>query len=895
MTSFRLRLFVTHVALAVTALFVAAPSFAQSAAPLITGLTPSSLPDGLVNQTYGVNLTPVCGIESCPVPPIYQLLSTGGSLPPGLTLQPSDPIYYQSPLGPPFLLGYRQLRIQGTPTQTGNFSFVIYIQDVNRGQEDFQFSIQVSSRFQIVTTSPLPVIYVGIFTRQTLNATGGVTPYCWNVSGLPPGMMHSQCDGAISGTPTTPGTYRTVATVTDSNSVSPSTATKTFTWEVDVALAITTTTLPDGVEGTQYSTLLSPGGGASPYSWGVVEGALPPGLQLNPFSGLITGTPSQAGAFSFVVQLTDASQASVTKSFEISVSQAPLSIVTTSTTNGQVGIEYSQQFAASGGVGDYIWSLTAGTLPEGLTLSPAGLLAGTPTKAGKYVVTLQVASGDASVSGQFTLNVLAAPLNIVTTSLPEAKTGTSYSQALEATGGVPPYTWNVVDGQLPQGLTLDQQTGVISGAPTATGTFTFAMRVADSAGSTDTSQLTLTVSAALAPLSVQTTSLEPGLAGYFYKDAVEAAGGVPPYTWQLTGGQLPSGVKLNPDTGEIFGTPTESRTFPIQLSVTDKTGATASASLDLVIKGPLAIVTESLSPAMVGIDYTLTFEADGGKPDYSWSSTGDLPPGLQFADGVLSGTPTAAGKFGFTVSVTDQTKAVKSRYYTLNVGRLPAPSITGPPGQAPAASQQTVAVVLASAYQLPLTGTLQLTFTPDQGPDDPAVQFSTGGREVSFTIPAGSTDAVFSVPPAQFQTGTVAGVITLTATFQSGNLDVTPSPAPQQTVRVNAAAPVITSVKGTRSGTTLTLVIVGYSTPRDMTSASVTFTDASGTKGSPITVQLGSTFQQWYASDQAGPFGSQFALTLPFTVSGAQATTFTGVSVTLTNSAGTSAAANATF
>ncbi len=857
MTSLRLRKFVANLALAVATLFVAAPCFAQAPAPLITALTPSSLPNALERRSYLADLTPVC-VQSCPDPAIYQVFPATG-LPPGMTVQGVDPVYEGS-----YIYGYRRVRLQGTPTQPGDFSFVIHIQDVYEGTEDFSYSIRVISRVQIVTPSPLPVIYVGHLTSQLLDATGGVAPYCWSVTDLPPGMEHSGCARLITGAPTTLGSYQIVVTVTDSSGFASNTSTKALSWEVAQALAITTTTLPDGVAGTQYSTLLSPEGGTAPYSWGVVEGSLPPGLQLNPSSGLINGTPSQAGAFSFVVQLTDASQTSVTKSFKITVSPEPLSIQTTSAANGQVGNEYSQQFSASGGVGNYAWSLTAGTLPDGLTLSPAGLLAGTPTKTGKYVFTLQVTSGDASVSRQFTLNITAAPLNIVTTSLPEAKTGSQYSQSLEATGGVSPYTWNVANGQLPPGLTLNPQTGVISGTPTATGTFTFTVQVADSAGSTDTSQLTLTVSA---PLAIQTTSLEPGVVGYFYKDAVVAAGGVPRYAWQLTGGQLPTGMKLNPDTGEIFGTPTASGTIPLEFTVTDRTGLTVSASLELVITGPLAIVTESLSPAMVGIDYSFTVEADGGKPDYSWSTTGDLPPGLQFANGVLSGKPAAAGKFNFTVSVTDQTKAVKSRYYTLNVGGLPEPGITGPPGQAPAASQQTVAVVLASAYQLPLTGTLQLTFTPDQGPDDPAVQFSTGGREVSFTIPAGSTDAVFSVPQAQFQTGTVAGVITFTATFQSGNLDVTPSPAPQQTVRVDAAAPVITSVSGTRSGTTLTLVIDGYSTPRDMTSATVTFTAASGSnfQGSPVTVQLGSVFQQWYASDQAGPFGSQFELTLPFT------------------------------
>jgi hypothetical protein len=194
-----------------------------------------------------------------------------------------------------------------------------------------------------------------------------------------------------------------------------------------------------------------------------------------------------------------------------------------------------------------------------------------------------------------------------------------------------------------------------------------------------------------------------------------------------------------------------------------------------------------------------------------------------------------------------------------------------------------------------LQGTVTLTFAPASGPDDPNVMFTTGGRTVAYQFPAGATQAQF---PSGFalQTGTTAGTITLTLTVTAGGVDITPSPAPTEVVRVAASPPVIASVTIAAVSGGFNLVIVGYSTSRDMSSATVTFTAASGFSlaSNPASVSLSQVFTTWYASSTSAQYGTQFSLTIPFTLQGGT-NALTSVSVVLTNSQGNSAAGAASF
>jgi hypothetical protein len=170
-----------------------------------------------------------------------------------------------------------------------------------------------------------------------------------------------------------------------------------------------------------------------------------------------------------------------------SATPAPLVLTTTDLPSATQGVSYSATLTASGGTPPYNWSITAGSLPAGLTLNPStGLISGTPTAGGKLFFTAQVSdaqSPTATTAKELSIIVHLpplTPLNITTTVLAGGKIGTNYTQTVEATGGLQPYTWTLASGSLPNGLALNSATGKISGTPIKKGTYSFTLRVRDS-------------------------------------------------------------------------------------------------------------------------------------------------------------------------------------------------------------------------------------------------------------------------------------------------------------------------------------------------------------------------------------------------------------------------------
>jgi hypothetical protein len=273
-------------------------------------------------------------------------------------------------------------------------------------------------------------------------------------------------------------------------------------------LVIATTSLPAGIVGTAYSQTLTATGGKKLFSWSVPPGALPPGLSLSA-AGMITGTPTTAGTFSFTVTVTDSSSpvpsATAILSIQIAAPKPPVSIVTTSLPGGIVSTAYSQTLGATGGTTPYTWSVSTGALPPGLSLSAAGVITGTPSTAGTF--NFNVKATDSSSPGQtataplsIQINPTKPPVSIITALLGPGTVGMAYSQTLAATGGTTPYTWSVPPGTLPPGLSLSTA-GVITGTPTTAGTFDFTVKVSDSSSpaQTATASLSIQVTAATGP------------------------------------------------------------------------------------------------------------------------------------------------------------------------------------------------------------------------------------------------------------------------------------------------------------------------------------------------------------------------------------------------------------
>jgi Putative Ig domain len=632
-----------------------------------------------------------------------------------------------------------------------------------------------------ITTTTLPAGVQNTAYSQTVSATAGLKPYTFTISSgsLPTGLTLSSA-GVISGTPTVLGTFSFTVKVTDSSNPAQS-ATQALSIKINPApVVITTTSLPNGVVNAAYSATLQATGGAPPLTWSVTVGSLPTGLVLNGATGAITGTPTTAGTSSFTVQAADSSTPPLTATKVLAITVNPvLSITTSSLPNGITSTAYSATLQSTGGVAPVTWSVTLGTLPAGLSLSAStGAITGTPTTAGTSSFTVQAA--DSGTPQQKVTKVLSITivqqLAITTSSLPTGAVNSLYSATLQSTGGTPAVTWSISVGALPAGLTLNASTGAITGTPTTAGTTSFTVQATDSG--TPQQIVTKSLGIVINPVLVITTTspMPSGTVGTAYSQTLQTnGGGIPPISWSITIGALPTGLSLNSTTGAITGTPTASGTFNFTVQAADSgtPQQTASAALSISIAtAPLSVATTSLPNGVVGQSYSATLQSAGGTPPVTWSiSVGSLPAGLSLnaSTGAITGSPTTAGATTFTVKATDST--------------VPTPQTA-----TKQLSIQVNTVLTITTTSLP-NGTVDSSYSA-------TLQSSGGATPITWSISAGSLPSGLSLNSS---TGAITGTPTAggTSSFTVKATDST-SPTPQVvtqslSITVNVATLVITT------------------------------------------------------------------------------------------------------
>src|SRR5581483_3182680 len=556
-------------------------------------------------------------------------------------------------------------------------------------------------------------------------------------------------------------------------------------------VSITTTSVPTAVTGVPYTTTIMATGGTLPYTWSVSAGSLPTGLSLNAATGTISGTPTTVVIVSATIKVTDSStpQQSSLKSFPFHV-VAPLSITTTSLPSGTVGKTYSTTLKAAGGTPPYSWTVSAGSLPPGLALNAtSGILSGTPTSSGTFTPTIQVtdtSSPKLTASKPFTITIQGGTaLTITTTSLPGGKVGTAYSSTVKASGGVLPYTWSIISGTHPTGLSLGATSGTISGTPSASGSFTFTIQVADSSAPQMKASKPFTVVIQSNGLTIITTSLPAGTKGTPYSATVVASGGTLPYRWSIISGSLPTGLTLGASTGTISGTPTVPASFTFTIQVTDSstTKLKASAVFTVPIFG-LVISTTSLPDATQGAFYATTVLASGGTLPYTWSIiSGSLPSGLALtaSNGLIAGTPTASGAFTFTIQVADSSTPQQTATQVLTLTVVPSG--------------------LAITSAAPNVGTIgalyNFVFVATGGTPPYSWSISSGSLPAGLTLTAG-TGILAGIPTTQ-QTANftvkVSDSGSQTATHTDSLMIFTPVPPPTVSllsIQVQPPAPTLT-------------------------------------------------------------------------------------------------------
>jgi len=631
----------------------------------------STLAAGTVGTAYSATLSGTGGI------PPYTWSITNGTLPAGLTMTAGGVI-------------------SGTPMASAVGSTNLTFKMVDAGSPNplsatstLGLTINAAPAISFTTTTLANATYNAAYSA-TVAATGGAGTLTYAIASgaLPTGLTMSSA-GVISGTPTVVGTFSVTVRASDAFGDS---ATQALTLRaVYPPLAITQVTLPTGYVGSVYTatTLAATGGSGTGFSFALQSGSsLPAGLALSA-AGSITGTPTAAGTTNFTVTVTDS--ASNNAALAMAIVVKPGISITTATTlpTGYAGSAYSQALAATGGSGTgYTWSISSGSsAPAGLSLSSAGVLSGTPTTTGTPTFSVTVTdSASNKATATFSMTIAAGISITTSTSLPYAYEGSVYAPVtLAATGGSgAPYTWTwaaASGSSLPAGLSLSTA-GVISGTPTAAGSFTIAITAKDGAANTTTVNFTLKVEATLA---VSSMTLPSGTINVAYSTTLTASGGSGAgYTWAVTAGAntlTPLNLALSA-AGVLSGTPAATGTANFTVTVTDSQSHTATAALSVSIYNVLTITTAALPAGGVGVAYSQQLNAGGGSGSgYTWTTTGSsnlATLGLSLSSaGVISGTPTTADTASFTAKVTDSSSNTATQPLTILIYAgltLPAPN-----------------------------------------------------------------------------------------------------------------------------------------------------------------------------------------------------------------------------
>jgi large repetitive protein len=349
---------------------------------------------------------------------------------------------------------------------------------------------------------------------------------------------------------------------------------------------------PVGETGKPYTKQLQGAGGcgpALPYQYKILGGSLPPGLSMSS-SGLISGTPTLGGGWSFWVELSDQNPPSASwcvvssaqREFSITIVQG-LTIKQNALSPKATFLNepYSFQLSADGG-GSQVWSIKSGSLPAGIGLSSGGLISGTPTATGDFSFVVQVTDTNRTDTETYSLTVVER-LKIAAPASAAGEVGVPYALALKSTGGRPVVTWSLLQGALPTGLALNPATGEISGKPAVAGAYPLKVQVTDTLGLTATVDVPLTIAGKLAAVK---RPLAAAKVGKLYRATLKATGGVGPLKWNILGGKpgfLPAGIKFNAKTGAFSGTPTKAGVYRLRMQVVDKLGVKSAIGILLKV------------------------------------------------------------------------------------------------------------------------------------------------------------------------------------------------------------------------------------------------------------------------------------------------------------------------
>lgn len=620
-----------------------------------------------------------------------------------------------------------------------------------------------------------------------------------------------------------------------------------------------------GYGSTANPVTLSIGGGA-PTSVAVASAAANGTATASGTSITYTPVRGYAGADSFTYTATNLDGTSAPATVDVTVSPPVLTITPSSSHTAQVGTPYTQTYTFAGGQAPFRNVLISG-IPQGMLVTPVTgnsvTFSGTPQVAGNYSVMVSAqdsSTGDGpfTIVSTFTLTVsqLTVTLSPAGPTLPDASSGSGYSQTFSASGGTAPYRFTIVSGAPPAGMTFNTATGALSGLPTARGTFNFSVRATDSSTGpgtpfSATNDYTLVINAPAITLAPST--LSNGTSGVNYSQTLSAQGGTAPYTFAITSGAMPSGITLS-SAGVLSGAPTQAGAFNFTVTATDDLGMKGTQAYTLIINQAVPVAVNDAAATLANQAVTIPVTFNDGGPITSIAVTSAPLHGTVAVNGLNAVYTPAANFFGtdtFTYSVTGP-------------GGTSAPAtvtITVSPQAVPVAAAHSAATMAGHATTVDTTaGATGGPFTAAAIVTPPAFGSATvSGTNIIYTPPAGAS-------------GAVSIGYTLSNVFGA-------SPPATITLTVNPLPVAAAHSVTTRAGTPVTVNLTDGATGGPFTAATMVSLSPSGSGTATIR--------------DSGDGGSR-AFQLDFT----PAATFSGVatvSYTLGNAFTTSAPANVTI
>ncbi|HMX28112.1 MAG TPA: putative Ig domain-containing protein, partial [Blastocatellia bacterium] len=657
---------------------------------------PSTLPGGLAGSAYSQSVAAMPAAN-------YSYNVTSGALPPGLALNPATGL------------------LSGTPLQAGVFNFTVQAAACSCAGS-MSYTLNIACPTITITRLGESFVTASDLYNATLMAlpAGGNYTYSISAGALPSGMSLSS-DGKITGSSTTPGLSTFTVKATGFGGACQ--GTQQFTILVtcqNFSVGLSSAASPvagipfDGnVKVRQFGAEV--GGN---YTFTLFSGTLPPGLTLTP-EGRLFGTPSQVGNFISVGIMAAGDSLCPAIGFLNFTINCPTTPVTLSNLPfGQALTPYDQTLTTSIGALPYTYQVIAGTLPPGLTLSPNGRLSGTPTRADTYNFTVK-ATDTAGCSATGTYNffridcplvAFTAPTSGGTYLLPDGAFGAAYNQMVSVASPAGfNYEYAVV-GSLPPGLSLSRD-GRITGTATSAGQFFFGIAATaigegfGNCGSSSSFRLTIpcpTITLSPLPNATLTVPYDQTLTPLPSEGA--------PYAFDNVFGTPPPGLTFDRTTGRLYGTPTQTGTFTFRVRASGflNNSCLGNQTVRLTVDCP-AVTTSPLPDGTATIPYNQTLTAS---PTGSYTfalAGGALPPGLNFTNGVISGTPTQPGTFNFDVTATATSAALNTCTRTLSYAiTINCPTITLsalPGGTASVAYNQTLSALPSGGnYTFALTG-----------------------------------------------------------------------------------------------------------------------------------------------------------------------------------------------